>query len=222
MSRWTIGSTRWKNTSGCWRRRRRSISVEGRLVREPIPEAMHGWLVAKLGARIGSHAGERGLGIAVIGSGFVLVDDPPTVRGPDVAFNAREHLPAEGFPRSFWQIPPDLAIEVVSPPNTRAEIREKGPRLPGGGDATRVGRQSAREVGDRVPLANGGPPPRRIGLARRLRRPARLPPRDRRVVRARGADLMMPGRGARGLRVYGKPGGHSSLSGPRPTPSSGG
>jgi Uma2 family endonuclease len=99
--------------------------VEGRLVRESLPGAMHGWLVAKLAARIGSQAQERGLGIAVISSGFVLADDPPTVRGTDVAFIAAGNLREHGLPDGFWRIPPDLAVEVASPSNTRAEIREK-------------------------------------------------------------------------------------------------
>lgn len=99
--------------------------VEGRLVREPRPNAEHSWLTMKLSALILAHAEKDRLGLTVVEPGFVLADDPPTVRGPDIAFIARENLPPEGFPPVFWTIPPDLAVEVVSPSNTRAEIREK-------------------------------------------------------------------------------------------------
>lgn len=99
--------------------------VEGRLVREPPPNAEHSWLMSELTGRIREHVRKRGLGITLADGGFVLADDPPTVRGPDVAYIARENLPPGGFPRVFWTIPPDLAVEVVSPSNTRAEIREK-------------------------------------------------------------------------------------------------
>jgi Uma2 family endonuclease len=99
--------------------------VEGQLVREPRPNAEHSWLMSELTGRIREHVRKKGLGVTLAEAGFVLADDPPTVRGPDIAFIAREHLPAEGFPRVFWTIPPDLAVEIVSPSNTRAEIREK-------------------------------------------------------------------------------------------------
>jgi Uma2 family endonuclease len=75
--------------------------------------------------RIGSYARERGLGIVVTETGFLLSVEPPTVRGPDLAFLARESLPQELPSEGFWRVAPDLAIEVVSPSNTAAEIRGK-------------------------------------------------------------------------------------------------
>lgn len=99
--------------------------VEGRLVREPLPNAEHSWLTMKLSGLILAHVERNRLGLTLAEAGFVLADDPPTVRGPDIAFLATENLPAGGFPRVFWKVSPDLAVEVVSPSNTRAEIREK-------------------------------------------------------------------------------------------------
>lgn len=99
--------------------------VEGRLVREQLPGPEHGWLAVELSTRIAEHVRRHRLGLTLGVTGFVLADDPPTVRGPDIAFIARENLPEGGLPRSYWRIPPDLAVEVVSPSNTRAEIREK-------------------------------------------------------------------------------------------------
>lgn len=100
--------------------------VEGRLVREPRPGPEHGWLQLELGARIRDHVRKGRLGVTLTDAGFVLAEDPATVRGPDIAFIARGNLPPAGFPRrGFWRIPPDLAVEIVSPSNTRAEIREK-------------------------------------------------------------------------------------------------
>lgn len=99
--------------------------VEGRLVREQLPGPEHGWLTLELSTRIAEHVRRHRLGLALGETGFVLADDPPTVRGPDIAFIAREHLSEGGLPDGYWTIPPDLAVEVVSPSNTRAEIREK-------------------------------------------------------------------------------------------------
>lgn len=99
--------------------------VEGRLVREPRPNAEHSWIAIELAARIRECVRKKHLGITLGEAGFLLADDPPTVRGPDISFIARENLPLGGFPRPFWTVPPDLAVEIVSPSNTRAEIREK-------------------------------------------------------------------------------------------------
>jgi Uma2 family endonuclease len=99
--------------------------VEGRLVREPRPNAEHSWIATELAGRIREHVRTNRLGITLGEAGFLLADEPPTVRGPDVAFIARANLPRGGFPRPFWTVPPDLAVEIVSPSNTRAEVREK-------------------------------------------------------------------------------------------------
>jgi len=99
--------------------------VRGRVVREPRPNTRHGQLTIRLGGRIDAYATERGLGITVTESGFVLSVDPPTVRGPDVAFIATRDSPPEEDLAGFWPIAPDLAVEIVSPSNRAAEIREK-------------------------------------------------------------------------------------------------
>lgn len=99
--------------------------VKGRIVREPLPNAEHGWLTSELFGRIHAHARKYGPGLALIETGFLLSDEPPTVRGPDIAFIAEENLPEEGIPFGFWRVPPDLAVEVLSPSNTAADIQEK-------------------------------------------------------------------------------------------------
>lgn len=99
--------------------------VRGRLVREPRPGGAHGWLAVELIVRIESYARKHDLGRTVTEAGFLLADEPPTVRGPDVAFISAEELPPDGPPEGYWRQPPDLAIEVVSPSNTAAGIQAK-------------------------------------------------------------------------------------------------
>ncbi|HUP19361.1 MAG TPA: Uma2 family endonuclease [Gemmatimonadota bacterium] len=98
--------------------------VRGRIVREPLPGAPHGTLVGELFRQILPHV-PRGSGRVVNETGFLLSVDPPTVRGPDLAYVAAGSIPAGGIPAGFWLMAPDLAIEVVSPSNTSAEMREK-------------------------------------------------------------------------------------------------
>ena len=51
---------------------------------------------------------------------------PGLVRIPDIAFLARENLPKKGEPRrAAPDLAPDLAVEVLSKSNTKAEIRRK-------------------------------------------------------------------------------------------------
>jgi Uma2 family endonuclease len=57
---------------------------------------------------------------------FRLSADPDTVRVPDVAFVRRERLEeAGGVIKGFISGPPDLAVEVVSPPDLYSEVRVK-------------------------------------------------------------------------------------------------
>jgi len=99
--------------------------VRGRVVREQLPQTRHGQLIVRLGGWIDAHAGERGLGIVTADTGFVTSVDPPTVRGPDIAFFAVEGAPTEEMLKGFRTGGPDLAVEVLSPSNTASEIREK-------------------------------------------------------------------------------------------------
>ena len=102
----------------------RSELSRGRLVREPRPGALHGRIEGNLFAELRAYVLARDLGSVEIDCGFRLSLDLPTVRGPDVAFIAREKLPAE-LPGGFWPFAPDLAIEVVSPSNSLSELQEK-------------------------------------------------------------------------------------------------
>ena len=99
--------------------------VRGRIAREPQPGAEHGWLSARLFRAIDRWAEDSGVGIALMETGFLLSVEPPTVRGPDVAFLAIDRVPEEGIPKGFWPLAPDLAVEVVSPSNTASGIQEK-------------------------------------------------------------------------------------------------
>lgn len=97
----------------------------GRLVREPPPGARHGVIVRNLFRALDTFVSDHELGEVVFETGFLLVERPPTVRGPDVAFISAERLPAGPVPEGFWPMAPDLAVEVVSPSNAAAEMQEK-------------------------------------------------------------------------------------------------
>lgn len=99
--------------------------VRGWVVREPRPAARHGRVLAKLTRWLEEHIEAHTLGYLFVDIGVIVVTQPRTVRGPDLAFVAASRLPSGPPPRGFLDFVPDLCIEVVSPSNTAAEIREK-------------------------------------------------------------------------------------------------
>jgi Uma2 family endonuclease len=99
--------------------------IGGRLLREPRPGAQHGALVVELAAALLDFTRRQGIGRVVVDTGFVLFEEPPTVRGPDVAFVSSARIPPEGLPGGFIRGAPDLAIEVVSPSNSLAGMQAK-------------------------------------------------------------------------------------------------
>jgi Uma2 family endonuclease len=56
-------------------------------------------------------------------AGFALFANRDTVRAPDVAFVRMERLPA--LSRTFVTVPPDLAVEVLSPSDRLADALSK-------------------------------------------------------------------------------------------------
>jgi Uma2 family endonuclease len=100
--------------------------VRGRLVREPLPGARHGLLASRLHVPLGAHVARAGLGAAFAAeTGFLLSEDPPTVRGPDISFVAAARIPPDGLPTGFFPGAPDLAVEVASPANRWSELHDK-------------------------------------------------------------------------------------------------
>jgi Uma2 family endonuclease len=98
--------------------------VEGRLVRMSPAALQHGRIVARFLARLSRHVEAHRLGEAVTEVGFRLASNPDTVRAPDVAFIRRARIPAADA-RGFFQGPPDLAVEVLSPDDWPSETRQK-------------------------------------------------------------------------------------------------
>lgn len=81
-----------------------------------------GWLLVNLG----NHVAFNTLGaVFAAETGFVLRREPDRVRAPDFAFIRTERMPSDGLPRGYVPIAPDLVVEVVSPGDTAAEVRDK-------------------------------------------------------------------------------------------------
>lgn len=97
----------------------------GRLVREPAPGPRHGHLTSRLARLLDTFVDEEGLGLVFVDTAFTLSADERIVRVPDVAFVSSERIPEEGLTDRFWELAPDLAVEVVSPSNRVSEMQQK-------------------------------------------------------------------------------------------------
>jgi Uma2 family endonuclease len=98
--------------------------VRGVRVREPRPGGEHARLQARLARHLDAFAEARDLGTVLADAGFVLAEDPATVRGPDVAFVARARLPG-GVGTGYLRVAPDLAVEILSPSNRTSAVQAK-------------------------------------------------------------------------------------------------
>jgi Uma2 family endonuclease len=100
--------------------------IDGRVIEMPPVAPEHGSLDVRLTSRLGLHVEEHGLGRVYLNTGFILRRDPPLTLGPDEAFVAAERIARNPPPtRGFWEIAPDLAVEIVSPEDRPATLRRK-------------------------------------------------------------------------------------------------
>ncbi len=91
----------------------KSMSYEASVVAMTIVSLLRNFVAPK---RLGIVSGPNGM--------FRLL--PGNVRGPDVGYVSRERFPEGRFPTAAYPaITPDVAVEVLSPGNTKAEMTRK-------------------------------------------------------------------------------------------------
>ncbi|MCX7044731.1 MAG: Uma2 family endonuclease [Candidatus Sumerlaeota bacterium] len=98
--------------------------VDGEVIDMTPPGQEHGYVACNICELVGAFVKKNKLGKLFNEYGYVLFRDPDTVRAPDISFIRAEKLTAGLTPR-FSEIPPDLAIEVVSPSDSHHGILVK-------------------------------------------------------------------------------------------------
>jgi Uma2 family endonuclease len=105
---------------------RRIELVDGEVVQVSPAGAVHTKIMFMLAKTLDNFVSRNGLGEVMPDNlAFVLQRGPDRVRVPDVSFIAAAHVPAEGLPEGFWEGPPTLAVEVVSPHDRANDIHER-------------------------------------------------------------------------------------------------
>jgi Uma2 family endonuclease len=98
--------------------------VRGVIETMPPPGGRHGVCCLRTGRRVGNFVDENQLGtVTPNDTGFISERDPDTVRAPDISFWRKERLPE--VPEGYIEVPPDLAIEVVSPGDHFSRIQKR-------------------------------------------------------------------------------------------------
>jgi len=99
--------------------------VRGELIMMSPAGSQHGWIIGKLTVLLGKFVlAEKLGGIMGAETGFIIRRDPDTVRAPDVAFIRADRIP-EKLPQGYFDGPPDLAVEVLSPSDRASEVHSK-------------------------------------------------------------------------------------------------
>jgi len=100
--------------------------VHGQIVEKPV--SIESSLIEAAVARLLGNAAAKNGAAMVFGSsmGFrCLPDDPGKFRKPDVSVVRRERMAGIDPKSGFLQIPPDLAVEVLSPNDLAYDVDEK-------------------------------------------------------------------------------------------------
>ena len=86
----------------------------------------YGEIAATLLCLIDPHIRENHLGaVYAAETGFLIQQDPDTVRAPDVAFIAQARIDEVGPVEGYWPGAPDIVAEVVSPNDRFTDIEQK-------------------------------------------------------------------------------------------------
>jgi Uma2 family endonuclease len=99
--------------------------VRGDVIELPRPDRRHGVVCCNIGYFLSCYIFRRGRGYVTSGdAGVILERDPDTVRGPDVAVYEDAETFEELHPK-YGEVPPLVAVEVLSPDDHADRINRK-------------------------------------------------------------------------------------------------
>jgi Uma2 family endonuclease len=99
--------------------------IYGELVMMSPAGFAHGEIAARLVRLIGNHVDEHNLGaVLTTETGYLVETGPDLLRAPDVSFVRKDRVPSRRRKQFFAGVP-DLAVQVISPGDTKREVSEK-------------------------------------------------------------------------------------------------
>jgi len=97
--------------------------IKGQLLTMAPVKHLHGRVAVNLTIILGLHVRANRLGVVYSESGYHLERNPDTVLGPDMSFLSGTRV--DHVEDSYYQGPPDLAIEVLSPSDRKRYVDRK-------------------------------------------------------------------------------------------------
>jgi Uma2 family endonuclease len=107
--------------------------VRGEIIEVPPPMPEHGRVVVNSGFALETYGRQSGFGYCLSASAVLTQRGPDTVRGPDICFYSHARWPRSGAGRGLPPVPPDLAVEVVSPGDRLGKIMKRAAEYQGVG-----------------------------------------------------------------------------------------
>jgi len=101
--------------------------IDGEIIEMSGPGGVHGRIAIRLGTYLFLFAEDNNLGIVTGEVGYHPPEDRYNLLLPDLAYISFERAP-DPFPEKFVPAMPDIAVEIKSPSNTLAELRDKAQR----------------------------------------------------------------------------------------------
>ena len=100
--------------------------IRGKVVTSPYGFIVHGYVCAQVAGHLHGFVRATNLGYCLCNNVAVLIQrDPDTVRCPDICYYSETRFPRPKVGPWIMPIPPDVAIEVVSPTDRWSEIERK-------------------------------------------------------------------------------------------------
>jgi Uma2 family endonuclease len=99
--------------------------VRGEVVEVPPTMPKHGRICSKTIRILDTFGVQSGYGYCLAGSAVATERGPDTVRAPDVCFFSQARWPESEIGDGLPPVPPDLAVEIVSPRDRPGEIHRK-------------------------------------------------------------------------------------------------
>jgi Uma2 family endonuclease len=104
--------------------------VDGVLIMPPAPTPAHQWFLQRIFLRLHNFVEARHLGVVLFAPVDLLIQrEPLRTRQPDILYLSAERTGVRGLSElqglQFFEIPPDLVVEVLSPSNTRRDLEGK-------------------------------------------------------------------------------------------------
>ena len=97
---------------------------QGELVSVTHPKFRHSWVAQNIHDALSAYVKEKKTGRVFFEVAYLLAQDPPTLRIPDVSYLSQERIQQAS---SDGYVPggPELAVEVVSPSDSADDLQEK-------------------------------------------------------------------------------------------------